>query len=72
MEWLIDPTVWLGFATLILLEIVLGIDNLVFIAILSDKLPSSRRNTARQLGLGLALIIERAGVRAPRGWFICI
>src|SRR5690348_12822419 len=58
MEWLIDPTVWLGLATLILLEIVLGIDNLVFIAILSDKAPPSHRNTARQLGLGLALLMR--------------
>jgi predicted tellurium resistance membrane protein TerC/CBS domain-containing protein len=58
MEWLTDPGVWLGLATLILLEIVLGIDNLVFIAILSDKAPPSHRNTARQLGLGLALLMR--------------
>ncbi len=58
MEWLIDPTVWLGLATLILLEIVLGIDNLIFIAILSDKVPSHQRNAARQLGLGLALLLR--------------
>jgi predicted tellurium resistance membrane protein TerC/CBS domain-containing protein len=60
MEWLTDPTTWLGLATLILLEIVLGIDNLVFLAILSDKVPSNRRNAARQLGLGLALLIRLA------------
>ena len=60
MEWLTDPTTWLGLATLILLEIVLGIDNLVFLAILSDKVPPNRRNAARQLGLGLALLIRLA------------
>ncbi|MGH7987705.1 MAG: TerC family protein [Candidatus Binataceae bacterium] len=58
MEWLTDPAMWLGLATLILLEIVLGIDNLVFVAILSDKLPSSHRNAARRIGLGLALLIR--------------
>jgi CBS domain containing-hemolysin-like protein len=58
MEWAIDPTVWLGLATLVLLEIVLGIDNLVFIAILSDKVPPLHRNAARQLGLGLALLLR--------------
>src|SRR5215469_982122 len=60
MEWLTDPTTWLGLVTLILLEIVLGIDNLVFIAILSDKLPSGDRDAARRLGLGLALLIRLA------------
>jgi predicted tellurium resistance membrane protein TerC len=60
MEWLTDPTIWLGLATLILLEIVLGIDNLVFIAILADKLPAAHRDAARRLGLGLALLIRLA------------
>jgi predicted tellurium resistance membrane protein TerC len=60
MEWLTDPTTWLGLATLILLEIVLGIDNLVFIAILADKLPSAHRDAARQLGLALALLLRLA------------
>ena len=55
MEWLTDPAVWLGLPTLVLLEIVLGIDNLIFIAILADKLPPQQRNRARQIGLGLAL-----------------
>jgi predicted tellurium resistance membrane protein TerC len=56
MEWLADPAVWLGLPTLVLLEIVLGIDNLIFVAILADKLPPRQRNTARQVGLGLALL----------------
>ncbi|MGH8014040.1 MAG: TerC family protein, partial [Candidatus Binataceae bacterium] len=58
MEWLSDPAIWLGLATLILLEIVLGIDNLVFLAIVSDKLPPNQRDAARRLGLGLALLIR--------------
>jgi len=56
MEWLTDPSVWLGLATLTLLEIILGVDNLVFVAILADRLKPDRRNAARTLGLGLALI----------------
>lgn len=53
-----DPTIWAGLFTLILLEIVLGIDNLVFVAVLADKLPESQRDKARKLGLGLALLIR--------------
>ncbi len=55
MEWINDPSAWLGLATLVLLEIILGIDNLVFIAILADKLPPHQRNKARIVGLSLAL-----------------
>ena len=58
MEWMADPAVWFGLPTLVLLEIVLGVDNLIFIAILADRVPSSRRNAARQIGLGLALLIR--------------
>ena len=54
-EWMSDPSAWVGLATLVVLEIVLGIDNLVFIAILAEKLPPEQRNTARVLGLVLAL-----------------
>lgn len=55
MEWLADPSIWMGLATLVILEIVLGIDNLVFIAILADKLPPEQRDRARVIGLALAL-----------------
>jgi predicted tellurium resistance membrane protein TerC len=55
MEILADPQTWLSLATLTLLEIVLGIDNLVFIAVLVEKLPAGRRAAARRLGIGLAL-----------------
>ena len=55
MELLSDPTVWVGFLTLVVLELVLGIDNLVFIAILVGKLPPEHRDKARVIGLSLAL-----------------
>jgi len=42
MEWIADPSIWAGLATLVILEIVLGIDNLIFIAILAEKLPRSQ------------------------------
>ncbi len=58
MEWLLDPAAWVGLFTLIILEIVLGIDNLVFIAILVDKLPPKERDHARVLGLSLALVMR--------------
>ena len=51
MEFLMDPSIWAGLLTLVVLEIVLGIDNLVFIAILADKLPPKQRDKARLLGL---------------------
>jgi predicted tellurium resistance membrane protein TerC len=60
MEWIADPTALLGLGTLILLEIVLGIDNLIFIAILVDKLPLAQRNRARIIGLSLALLMRIA------------
>ncbi len=56
MEWLSDPQAWIGLATLTVLEIVLGIDNIVFISILSGKLPPAQRSRARRLGLALAMI----------------
>ena len=56
MEWLNDPHVWASLLTLTALEIVLGVDNLVFIAILSNRLPQRQRSLARRLGLAFALI----------------
>lgn len=56
MDWLTDPDVWIGFLTLTFLEIVLGIDNLIFISILSNKLPETLRAKARRTGLALALV----------------
>lgn len=58
MEWLSDPSIWMGLSTLVVLEIILGIDNLVFIAVLADKLPPHQRDKARIIGLALALIMR--------------
>jgi len=58
MEWLADPNVWAAFATLTLLELVLGIDNVIFISILAGKLPPEMRAKARYIGLTLALGIR--------------
>lgn len=58
MEWLSDPSVWIAFATLTVLELVLGIDNIVFISILAGKLPSEQQSRARYIGLGLALVMR--------------
>lgn len=56
MDWLTDPSIWIGFLTLTVLEIVLGIDNIVFISILAGKLPESQQARARTIGLALAMI----------------
>ncbi|HUD52305.1 TerC family protein, partial [Parvibaculum sp.] len=71
MEWIADPTIWIGLTTLVVLEIVLGIDNLVFIAILADKLPPAERNRARLTGLGLALIM-RLALLASISWLVTL
>ncbi len=55
-DWLTDPNAWLGLLTLTALEIVLGIDNVVFISILSSKLPAAQQPRARRLGLGAAML----------------
>lgn len=56
MEWLTNPEAWISLLTLTVLEIVLGIDNIVFISILSGKLPPEKQKSARRWGLGLAMI----------------
>lgn len=58
LELIADPEVWLALATLTALEIVLGIDNIIFISILAGKLPESEQARARRLGLGLAMIMR--------------
>lgn len=58
MEWLADPNVWIAFATLTVLELVLGIDNVIFISILSGKLPKEKQASARYIGLGLAFVMR--------------
>ncbi len=56
MDWLTDPQIWISLFTLTALEIVLGIDNIIFISILAGKLPANQQDKARKLGLSLALI----------------
>ena len=58
MDWITDPQAWIAFATLTALEIVLGVDNVVFISILAGKLPIEQREKARRLGLGLAMFVR--------------
>lgn len=60
MEWITDPQAWVAFLTLLALEIVLGIDNIIFISILAGKLPAEQQQRARYIGLGLALFIRVA------------
>jgi predicted tellurium resistance membrane protein TerC len=57
-EWMSDPTALVALATLIVMEVVLGIDNLIFISILTNKLPESQRSKARRIGIGLALFLR--------------
>jgi predicted tellurium resistance membrane protein TerC len=71
MEWITDPAIWVGLATLVALEIVLGVDNLIFIAILADKLPVEQRNRARLIGLSLALIM-RLALLASISWIVSL
>jgi predicted tellurium resistance membrane protein TerC len=60
MEWLTDPQIWIAFVTLVALELVLGIDNIVFISILAGKLPGDQPKTARLVGLSLAMVMRIA------------
>lgn len=71
MEFLLDPSIWVGLFTLIILEIVLGIDNLVFIAILVKKLPPAQRDKARLIGLSLALLM-RLGLLTIMSWLVTL
>ncbi len=60
MDWITDPQAWVGFATLTVLEIVLGIDNVIFISILAGKLPREQQGRARSIGLLLAMVMRIA------------
>ena len=69
--WLSDPSAWLGLGTLIVIEVVLGIDNLVFISILSSRLPDGQRQRAFSLGLTLALLM-RLLLLAAIAWIVTL
>src|SRR2546427_4632890 len=58
MDWILDPQAWIAFATLVALEIVLGVDNIVFISILAGKLPARQQNRGRNVGLASALVMR--------------
>ncbi|KLE35646.1 TerC family protein [Aurantiacibacter luteus] len=66
-----DPAAWLALGTLIMLEVILGVDNLIFIAILSNKLPVHLQSKARRIGLSLALIM-RIGLLMLIGWIVTL
>lgn len=71
MEWITNPDIWTAFLTLCALEIVLGIDNLIFISILANKLPKEKQSKARQLGLSLALVL-RIGLLFSISWIMSL
>ena len=64
---LASPEAWVALVTLVVLEVVLGIDNLIFISILTNKLPPEHRARARRIGIGLALVM-RLGLLATIAW----
>jgi predicted tellurium resistance membrane protein TerC len=71
MEWLTDPHAWLALATLTALEIVLGVDNIIFISILAGRLPERQRDLARRLGLGFAML-TRIGLLLSLAWIMTL
>ena len=71
MEWLLDPQIWIALATLTLLEIVLGVDNIIFISILVGRLPEHQRAKARFIGLSLAML-TRIGLLLSLAWIMTL
>jgi len=69
MTWLANPEMWIALLTLTVLEIVLGIDNIVFLSIITGKLPPAEQPRARRIGLSLALLL-RIGLLASLAWII--
>ncbi len=69
MDWLTDPQAWIAFVTLVTLELVLGVDNVIFISILAGKLPAHQQGRARTIGLGLA-IVSRVLLLFSLSWII--
>jgi predicted tellurium resistance membrane protein TerC len=69
LELLADPQAWIAFLTLTALEVVLGIDNIIFISILVDRLPQARREFTRRIGLALAMVM-RIGLLLTLAWLV--
>ena len=71
MELLLDPQIWIAFGMLAMLEIVLGVDNIIFISILVGRLPPEQRDLGRRLGLGFAMF-SRLGLLFSLGWIMTL
>ncbi len=71
VEWIFNPADWLSLFTLVVLEIILGIDNLIFVAVLANKLPKHQRDKARVIGLSMALLL-RLGLLAGISWLVTL
>lgn len=71
MEWLLDPQAWIALVTLTALEVVLGVDNIIFISILAGRLPEAQRPRARMLGLGFAML-TRIGLLLSLTWVMTL
>jgi predicted tellurium resistance membrane protein TerC len=71
MEWLFDPEAWIALVTLTALEVVLGVDNIIFISILAGRLPEAQRPRARMLGLGFAMF-TRIGLLLSLTWVMTL
>jgi predicted tellurium resistance membrane protein TerC len=69
MEWITNPEAWIALLTLTVMEIVLGIDNIVFISVLVQRLPTAQRDRARTIGLGLAMLM-RIGLLLTISWIV--
>ena len=69
MDWLVEPQTWIAFVTLVALELVLGVDNVIFISILASKLPGPQQQRARVLGLALA-VVSRLALLLSLSWII--
>jgi predicted tellurium resistance membrane protein TerC len=69
MHWLLEPQTWIAFGTLVILELVLGVDNVIFISILTGRLPKKQQSKARITGLGLA-VISRIALLFSISWLI--
>src|SRR5512134_1163110 len=69
MDWIADPQIWIALATLTFLEIVLGVDNIIFISILSGKLPEEQQPRARRIGL-LGAMVTRVLLLFSLAWII--
>jgi predicted tellurium resistance membrane protein TerC len=70
-DWLVSPEAWVALGTLVALEVVLGVDNIIFISILAGKLPEHQRATARQVGIAVAAI-SRLGLLFAIAWIVSL